>query len=112
VFKVIFYTPFGKTSPVEKYLYSLNLKQEAKVTRALGYLKEYGISKSILNLRKVAGTPFWELRILGKDNIRVICASIARSEIIVLHIFIKKQRKTPVKELNIAMKRYKTAVDR
>ena len=112
MFKVSFYTPPGKTSPIEKFLESLNLRQEAKVARAFSYLKEFGLSRSIPNLRKLKGTPLWELRTLGKDNIRVVCASRTANEVMVLHIFIKKKRKTPRKELIMAMNRYKSLVDK
>lgn len=112
MYKITFYTPPGKSSPIENFLESLNLKQEAKVTRVFSYLREFGLSRSIPNLRKLSGTPLWELRILGKDNIRVICASLSSNEIMILHIFTKKKRKTPRKELTMAMNRYKSLVDR
>lgn len=111
MYKVSFYIPLGKTSPIERFLESFNPKQEAKVTKALNYIKEFGLTRSIPNLRKLTGTPLWELRILGKDNIRVVCIPLNPKEIMVLHIFVKKKRKTPINELKVAINRYKTVID-
>lgn len=111
MYKVSFYTPAGKTSPIENVLESLNLRQEAKIARAFRYLKEFGLTRAIPNLRKLTNTPLWELRILGKDNIRIICTTRKAKEIVILHIFIKKKKKTPKKELDMAMNRYRFLVD-
>ena len=56
--------------------------------------------------KKLTGTPFWEIRILGKDNLRVVYISQVKDEVIVLHGFIKKSQKTPDKEIDIAFKRF------
>ena len=112
MYEISYYSPTQKSSPIENFLESLNPIQEAKVIRAFTYLKEFGLTNSIPNLRKLAGTPLWELRILGKDNIRIICTSRKVNEIVILHIFIKGKRKTPTRELNLAINRYKSVVDR
>lgn len=56
--------------------------------------------------KKLSGTPFWEIRVLGRDNIRVIYIVQTEKTVIVLHGFIKKKQKTPTKEILIADKRY------
>lgn len=68
------------------------------------YAREFGMSPKIPNTKKVTGTDFWELRILGKDNIRIFCVGKEKN-IHIVHIFAKKKQKTPIKELNIAMER-------
>ena len=50
--------------------------------------------------------PLWEIRVLGKDNIRVLYTWRYKDTIILLHGFIKKKQKTPRKDINIAMSRY------
>ena len=53
------------------------------------------------------GTNLWEIRILGKDNIRAIYALIYNNQILIVHGFIKKSQKTPVKDINLSLARYK-----
>ncbi|MFV1917708.1 MAG: type II toxin-antitoxin system RelE/ParE family toxin, partial [Patescibacteria group bacterium] len=49
----------------------------------------------------------WEIRILGKDNIRIFYAVVYKGDVLMLHGFIKKTRKTPRKELLVALDRYR-----
>lgn len=50
----------------------------------------------------------WELRIrAGTDILRIIYTFSKGRIIILLHVFIKKQQKTPARELEIARKRLK-----
>ena len=111
MYEVSFYSPSRKTSPIKKFLDSCQPKLRVKILRQLQYVQEYGLTPAIPNLRKITKTPLWELRILGKDNIRIFCASLPKNEVIVLHIFRKKKQKTPVKELNLAFKRYQEIID-
>jgi len=105
MYKVSFYTSAGKTSPIKKFLDSCQPNLRAKTLRQFKYVEEYGLNPAIPNIRKITKTPFWELRILGKDNIRVICIPLSGKAVKVLHIFKKKKQKTPKKEINIALKR-------
>jgi len=59
------------------------------------------------NLKKITGTPLWEVKILGKDNVRIICVAIINKQILVLHIFVKKSEKTQIRDINLALNRYK-----
>ena len=59
------------------------------------------------HVKKLAGTSLWEIRILGQDNIRVIYAIIQNDQVLLLHGFVKKKKKTPIKDLSIAQARYK-----
>jgi len=111
MYRVSFYTSIGKTSPIKKFLDSCQLSLRAKILRQLKYAQEYGLNPAIPNIKKIKNTPFWELRILGKDNTRIICTSLSKKNVKVLHVFRKKKQKTPVKELNIALRRYREVVD-
>jgi phage-related protein len=62
-------------------------------------------------LKKISSTPFWEIRILGKDNARIFYITENQNTIILLHGFIKKTKKTPSKEIAITFKRYKDIID-
>lgn len=111
MYKVTFYTPVGKTSPIEEFLDSCQLNLRTKILRQLKYVEEYGLNLAIPNIKKIPDTSLWELRILGKDNIRVICLPLPEKNVKVLHIFRKKKEKTPFRELNLAISRHKEILD-
>jgi len=106
MYKVSLYSSEGKTSPITDYLDKCSEKVRAKILRQFKYVQEYGLTPAIPNMKKLSNTTFWELRILGRDNIRIICTNLPNKEIIILHIFTKKKQKTPQKEISTALKRY------
>lgn len=83
---------------VDKYLDSVSTQEQRKILRQLKYLQEYGLRPEVLNLRKLRGYEFWEIRILGKHNTRILCYQI-HSRIHILHIFRKNTQKTQLKDL-------------
>jgi len=104
-YAIVFFTlPSGK-SPILEFLNSCHSKLRTKILRQLKYVEEYGLNPAIPNSKKITNTPLWELRILGKNNIRVFCISLPGKRVRVLHIFKKKARKTPSRELSTALKR-------
>ena len=107
MFVVSFYSSVVKTSPVKEFINSCKPILRAKILRKLKYVQEFGLNPAIPDIKKVTGTQLWELRILGKDNIRLFCASLPNREVKVLHIIKKKKQKTPIKEISIAISRYK-----
>lgn len=106
MYKVSLYAPLGKTSPIKKFLDSCQPSLRTKILRQFKYVEEYGLNPAIPNIKRLTGTILWELRILGKDNVRIICVSFPNKEIKVLHIFKKEKQKTLAKELNLALKRH------
>lgn len=109
---VEFFVNSSGESSVRKFIDRCSDRQQVKILRLLQHLQEFGLTAAIPNTKKLKGTPLWELRILGKDNIRIIYAPLGKSKVIVLHILLKKTRKTPQKEISIAMKRYHQLLDR
>lgn len=105
--KVYYYISPKGENPVKDFLDSLSAKQQTKILRIFSYINEYGLSSVLPHLRKLRDTPLWEIRILGKDNIRILCVVASESYVLVLHGFSKKTQKTPLKETTIALKRYK-----
>ena len=111
MYKIRFYDPQGKISPIKEFLDTCQSSLRTKILRQLKYVEEYGLSPAIPNIKKITSTPLRELRILGRDNIRIICVSLPDKEVKVLHVFRKKKQKTPTNELNIALKRYREVLD-
>lgn len=104
--KVVYYISTTGENPVSDFLDTLQKQTQSKIIRILHNIEEYGLQSVIPHIKKMSGTPFWEIRILGQDNIRVIYVVFVKSQILVLHGFIKKTDKTPIKELEIVNKRY------
>lgn len=104
--KIHYYTSPNDDNPFSKFLDSLDHKQQTKILRLILQIKEYGLISILPHTKKLSGTPFWEIRILGKDNLRVIYVTQFKDEVIILHGFIKKSQKTPNKEIDIAFKRF------
>lgn len=103
--KVIYYTTSSGDNPFDKFLNSLAEHQQRKILRIIANIVTYGLTAVIPHIKKLTGTPLWEIRILGQDNIRVFYATLVEDSILILHGFSKKSQKTPSKEI-------KTAVDR
>ena len=103
---IIYYTTVNNKVPFADFLDSLQKSQQTKLLRILAHLEEYGLPAIIPHTRKLANTPFWEIRILGNDNLRVIYVVVYQESILILHGFVKKSQKTPEKEISVAIARY------
>ena len=112
MYKVSFYTPHGKISPIQEYLSLTEEHTRAKILTKIKYVQEFGLSRNIPDLKKVTNTPLWELRILGRDNIRIFCISLPNKEVKVIHIFSKKKQKAPLKEIKLALARCEEIMSR
>lgn len=106
-FQIIYYISKNHENPVKTYLDSLSIKPQVKVLRILQYIQEFGPVAVYQHTRRITGTLFWEIRILGKDNLRLIYAIVIRNTILLLHGFTKKSGKIPKREIEIAFQRYK-----
>lgn len=103
--RVIYYISKTGENPVNKFLDSLQKSQKAKVFRVFQNIEIYGLSSILPHVKKLIGAPLWEIRIVGKDNIRVLYVTIDREDVFVLHAFQKKTQKTERKEILTALKR-------
>jgi len=106
-YKVWLYRDMNGDSPVEKSFKRMNKSQQSKISKQILHLSEYGVSIHNNSLKKLSGTPLWEIRILGKDNIRLFCAD-TKYGVTVLHIFVKKSQKTRISDVSMAVKRLST----
>ena len=102
---IYYLSPSGENQ-VSRFIDSCTKKQQIKILRILKHLEEYGTQTAIPRIRKLTGTPFWEIRILGRDNIRIIYVAEIEKTIVLLHGFFKKTRKTPKKEIGVCYQRY------
>lgn len=108
-FEIIFYRDAKGISPIEEFLYNLKRVNNPLVEqtfKGLEKLKNRAYHREPLSKHLEAG--LWELRVkAGTDILRIIYTFSKGRVIILLHIFIKKQQKTPEAELEMAKKRLK-----
>lgn len=108
-FEIIFYKDEGGASPIEEFLLELaksNRVLVAKTREGIEKLRHKVYHKEPLS--KYIEPGLWELRIrAGTDILRILYAFTKGRIIIMLHVFIKKQQKTSVGELEFARKRLK-----
>lgn len=84
--------------------------QKSKYIRQTQYLANFGITRKNPVLKKIVGTRMWEMRSLGKDNLRIFCAEY-RDGVVLLHVFIKKTQKTSPGDLLLAQRRLSELLD-
>lgn len=108
-FEVVFYKDAKGNSPVEEFLLGLVTSNKAlfnKSSNGIEKLRYRVYHKEPLSKHLESG--LWELRIKsGTDILRIIYTFRKGQVIILLHVFVKKQQKTPARELEIARKRLK-----
>lgn len=102
--KVIYYVSSSGNNPVKEFL-DANLKTKVKALRIFSNIEEYGLTSVIPHIKKLTGTPLWEIRILGEDSTRILYITRSGKQILLLHAFVKKTDKTPLKEINVALGR-------
>lgn len=105
--KIIYYITSSGENPTEKFLDSLQKPDKAKIIRILRYVEIYGLITVLPHVKKLTGTSLWEIRILGKANIRVVYAILREDSILLVHGFSKKKQKTPSKDIDLAINRVK-----
>ncbi|HUV43142.1 MAG TPA: type II toxin-antitoxin system RelE/ParE family toxin [Patescibacteria group bacterium] len=99
---VYFESPRGERF-VKKFIDGLAPVVKAKYIGMIDFLEEYGpflSGKYTKKLRK----DLYELRITGKEQIRVLY-TVRERNIILLHAFKKKTQRTPLKEIKTALLR-------
>lgn len=102
--KVTYYLSAKSENPVKDFLDN-HPKAKLKALRILSHIEEFGLNFAIPHIKKLTGTPLWEIRILGEDSVRILYVTKQGKEILLLHAFVKKTNKTPKKEIEISLTR-------
>lgn len=105
--QVVYYVSPSGNNPVKEFLDAAKPLQKAKVLRILFHIHEYGLQVATPHIKKLAGTPLWEIRILGEDGVRVLYVTQSEKRIVLLHAFYKKTQKTLRRDIAVALSRYK-----
>lgn len=111
-FKVLFYEKENGEIPVEKFISSLNSKMRAKTVGMLELLEEKG---NMLRepYSKYIDNGIFEIRCKqGTDITRVLYFFYYEGKIVLTNGFIKKTKRTPKKEIELAYKRKADFIER
>jgi len=103
--KIDYYkTPSGR-EPVQELIENLPEIPRSRVYNTIELLAEFGPILKMPHVKKVTGTPLWELRILGEASIRFFYVAKIGQSFLLLHGFTKRKQKTPRKEIKTALDR-------
>ena len=103
MFEVIFYKDEKGHSPVNEYLSSLPKKQQDKVIAYVDRLAQFGFNLKRPTADSLGGgLGLYELR---PDRNRILYCFHRRTQIILLHAFLKRTDDIPQREIEIALKR-------
>lgn len=103
-FEILFYDKLDGTEPAKDFIMSLDNKMRAKIISLIEMLANNGYSLREPYSKHLADGIF-ELRAkAGTDISRVLYFFVVGKKIVITNGFIKKTRKTPKKELELAKK--------
>ncbi len=91
---------------LKKFIFGLQKPTIAKVLRTINLLEKFGQKLGLPHAKKISAHLF-ELRIFGKQEVRIFY-SFHKSQILLLHGFVKKSQKIPPKEIKITLRKLKT----
>lgn len=106
--KVKFFQAARGDYPVKDFIEKLEKSSYARVLRLIDLLQEFGPFLKMPYSKKVASA-LYELRVKGKESIRIFYTQISQ-EYYLLHAFKKKKQKIPKKEIEIALDRVKELI--
>lgn len=92
---------------VDKLIKKQQPQAEAKIVHVVTLLKQYG-NKLGLPHSKALGSGLYELRIRGKEELRILYCFAPQRTIYLLHGFKKQTQQIPSKHLEIALQRMKS----
>ncbi len=106
-YKIYLYKTVSDKQPITDFINQQNPKNIAKIRNGLRLLETYGLTLLQTKwLKKIKQKPdIFELRITGHPQIRLLFSTVNSQSFLIAHVFIKKSKKTPIKEIKLATKR-------
>lgn len=96
-------TPSGQ-DVIKDFIGKLQENTQAKLGRQLDLLEQYGNELGMPHAKALGGG-LMELRVRGRQEVRVFYVFVVGKRIYLLHAFVKKSQATPSKELSLARSR-------
>lgn len=117
MYEIIFYQDKKGNEPIKYCIYEISQKQNSKDARIklkkifeyIGQLKTYGVSAGKLAIDRITGTDLFELR---PTTDRIFFAYWKDNTFVLLHHFVKKTQKTPLREIEQAQRNLKDFLER
>ncbi len=96
---------------VDRELDALPADMRAKFARICQLIAAVGIERmGAPHVRHLSG-PVWEMRLSGRDGIsRALYVAVADKRVVVVRVFLKKTRRTPRREIELALRRAREAM--
>lgn len=110
VWKIETFETKNGDKPVDDFIKKLQPQAKAKIVHTVNLLREFG-NRLMMPHSKALGSGLYELRIRGKDELRIFYCFTSQKTIYLLHAFKKQTRQTPLKELETALSRVKDLTD-
>lgn len=101
-----FETSIGE-KPVDDFIKRQQSQAQAKIVHNIHLLKQYG-NRLGMPHSKALGSGLYELRIRGKEELRIFYCFVGQKTIYLLHASKKQKQQTPPQELNLALERMKS----
>ena len=112
IFLVNYWRNPARKAPVEKYIDDIDNKGEmAELLSALKGVQEHGRDAVGVEFRQIEGK-LWELKIrtYGSQD-RIFYVVLKGNEMILLHAYLKKTSKAPLREMETAKQRMKQLME-
>ncbi|MCE2928760.1 MAG: type II toxin-antitoxin system RelE/ParE family toxin [Candidatus Caenarcaniphilales bacterium] len=105
--KLFFYTKSSGKSPILDYIDDLSLKDKTKILACLDSIEQMGFESPRVEFRQIEGK-LWEIKIkLSSGGHRIFYVTLAKTRMVLLHVYQKQSQKAPKKEIEIALARIK-----
>jgi phage-related protein len=104
---IILYKSLSGHTIVEEFIDSLDINSRVCIRNAIRLLSEFGLElMKDKMVKKIYQKPaLYELRVLHVISIRLLFFRYDPKTVVVVHGFIKKTQKLPIKELKVALRR-------
>ena len=104
--QIEYYTSAMGIEPVKEFINAQSLNAQEEIIHVIGLLEEFALNLPYPYVYKIGKTGIRELRIHhSSDYYRIFYFAFTGRKFVLLHAFLKKTRKTPKGELEIAIKR-------
>jgi len=104
-FDVVFFETENGKQPVREFIKKLSKEDQKEVGADIRVVQDnFPIGLPLVGKLK---PELWEIRSFIKDGINRVFFTFLNKKIILLHAFVKKTQKTPLKEIDVAIERLK-----
>ncbi|MBI2850305.1 MAG: type II toxin-antitoxin system RelE/ParE family toxin [Chloroflexi bacterium] len=103
---IVFYRDDRGKEPVNDFIHAQSSSAQIRIVHVIELLQRYGLTLRPPHVRKITKSGLWELRVHhSSDYYRIFYFAYTGRKFVLLHAFLKKTAKTPVREKEIALKR-------